>query len=244
MKDSISIHAAPKPSGSNKKLERCTPKQERSRAIVNAIKQAGLLILKEDGPSKLTTTRISDRAGVSVGSLYRYFSSKEEVVAAIYEEQTKDDLAFVERVTPWFDALKKMPLEVGIRKIIECSIERHRSMMSLHGEVYLKSHRDYSLGSQLSSSLLTTTIRDFLECNRDSLLINDLDKTAFLIARGLSGMLRMTLDEEPGYIKDDSFVEELVLLFTRYLCAETGYKHSIEAEMKPKGCPDWIDAAI
>src|SRR3982751_2095378 len=59
--------------------------QERSRATVDALVEATARILVKEGFDKASTNRIADKAGVSVGSLYQYFPSKEALVAAVIE---------------------------------------------------------------------------------------------------------------------------------------------------------------
>jgi AcrR family transcriptional regulator len=65
---------------------RKTPVQARSTASVRAIMQATIQVLLKDGKSKLTTTRIAQRAGVSVGTLYQYFPNKSSLLRALLQE--------------------------------------------------------------------------------------------------------------------------------------------------------------
>ena len=65
---------------------RKTPLQARSMVSVEAIMQATIQVLLKDGKSKLTTTRIALRAGVSVGTLYQYFPNKSSLLQAILAE--------------------------------------------------------------------------------------------------------------------------------------------------------------
>lgn len=48
------------------------PQQARALATAEALLDATLQVLVRDGYSRLTTTRVAERAGVSVGSLYQY----------------------------------------------------------------------------------------------------------------------------------------------------------------------------
>ncbi|MDZ4776156.1 MAG: helix-turn-helix domain-containing protein, partial [Alphaproteobacteria bacterium] len=57
-----------------------TPRQSRSAATFEAIIEAGARILREGGYEALTTNRVADLAGVSVGSLYQYFPNKEAIL--------------------------------------------------------------------------------------------------------------------------------------------------------------------
>jgi AcrR family transcriptional regulator len=52
---------------------------------VDAICQATIQVLLAEGPIDLTTTRVAERAGVSVGSLYQYFPNKEVLFLAVNE---------------------------------------------------------------------------------------------------------------------------------------------------------------
>jgi len=65
---------------------RKTPLQARSTASVAAIMQATIQVLLKDGRVKLTTTRIAERAGVSVGTLYQYFPNKRSLLQALLKE--------------------------------------------------------------------------------------------------------------------------------------------------------------
>jgi AcrR family transcriptional regulator len=51
--------------------------QERSRLTVDALLEATARILVKDSYDRASTNRIADAAGVSIGSLYQYFPSKE-----------------------------------------------------------------------------------------------------------------------------------------------------------------------
>lgn len=65
---------------------RKTPRQARSTATVEAIMQATIQVLLKEGKSKLTTTRIAGRAGVSVGTLYQYFPNKNSLLQELLKE--------------------------------------------------------------------------------------------------------------------------------------------------------------
>lgn len=58
------------------------PVQARSADTVDAILDATLQVLTRFGKEQLTTTRVADRAGVSVGTLYQYFPNKVALLQA------------------------------------------------------------------------------------------------------------------------------------------------------------------
>ena len=63
------------------------PRQARSRVTRAAIFEAAAQILEREGEARFTTNRVAERAGVSVGTLYQYFSSKHAILAALAREE-------------------------------------------------------------------------------------------------------------------------------------------------------------
>ncbi len=59
------------------------PVQDRSVATVEAIFDGTIQVLLASGLEKLTTTKVAERAGVSVGTLYQYFPNKESLLSAV-----------------------------------------------------------------------------------------------------------------------------------------------------------------
>jgi AcrR family transcriptional regulator len=59
------------------------PIQARSVASVDAILEATIQVLLQVGKERLTTTRVAERAGVSVGTLYQYFPNKGALLQAV-----------------------------------------------------------------------------------------------------------------------------------------------------------------
>jgi AcrR family transcriptional regulator len=65
---------------------RKTPVQARSTVTVEAIYEATFQVLLAVGPDRLTTTRVAERAGVSVGTLYQYFPNKQSLLLSVLEK--------------------------------------------------------------------------------------------------------------------------------------------------------------
>ena len=64
---------------------RKTPVQARSTVTVDAIFEATIQVLLIHGADRLTTTRVAERAGVSVGTLYQYYPNKQSLLFAVLE---------------------------------------------------------------------------------------------------------------------------------------------------------------
>lgn len=63
-------------------FQRRRPRQARSQLTYDSILQAALDVLARDGAGRLTTNRVAERAGVSIGTLYQYFPDKTAILLA------------------------------------------------------------------------------------------------------------------------------------------------------------------
>jgi AcrR family transcriptional regulator len=68
---------------------RKTPVQARSAITVQAIREATLQVLLNNGGERLTTTKVAERAGVSVGTLYQYYPNKQSLLFAVLDSHMK-----------------------------------------------------------------------------------------------------------------------------------------------------------
>ncbi len=64
-------------------MQRRMPVQERAERTLDKIFQATAQIMESDDEAALSTNKIAAAAGVSIGTLYQYFPTKEAVVAAM-----------------------------------------------------------------------------------------------------------------------------------------------------------------
>jgi AcrR family transcriptional regulator len=63
------------------------PKQARSTDLVAAILEAAAQVLAKEGATRFTTARVSERAGVSVGSIYQYFPNKAAILFRLQSDE-------------------------------------------------------------------------------------------------------------------------------------------------------------
>ncbi|MGI5485249.1 TetR family transcriptional regulator [Microtetraspora malaysiensis] len=108
------------------------PSQRRSARRVERMLDACAELLDEIGYEALTTTRIAERAGVAIGSVYQFFPDKRAITQALTRRHVELFVARVGRrfitedYTGWWDA---------VDSIIEEYVEMHRTVpgfRSLH----------------------------------------------------------------------------------------------------------------
>lgn len=74
------------------------PVQARSAATIEALHTAVIQVLTREGLNRCTTTRIAERAGMSVGSVYQYYPNRDAMLAAVLERHLSGIAEAVEAV--------------------------------------------------------------------------------------------------------------------------------------------------
>ncbi|MEZ4442363.1 MAG: TetR/AcrR family transcriptional regulator [Polyangiaceae bacterium] len=107
------------------------PRQARARATVEAILEATARILVRRGWAGTTTNHVAECAGVSVGTLYEYFPSKEALVHALVTRHLDEAEA---RLSALASGLATEPpsLEGLVRAIVATMLELHEAAPRLH----------------------------------------------------------------------------------------------------------------
>lgn len=76
--------------------------QSRARDTIDAIIEASRRIVYRDGVGGLTTNRVAELAGVSIGSLYQYFPGRDAVLHALVEREfnrtVDSNVAYIESI--------------------------------------------------------------------------------------------------------------------------------------------------
>lgn len=107
---------------------RKTPRQERSRVLVEAILDAASRILVLQGREGVTTNGVAVVAGVSIGSLYQYFSNREAIIAAVAQRHAHQ---IYHRVADE-DVSEAATLSDAIRQIVAALFASHTIDPGLH----------------------------------------------------------------------------------------------------------------
>ena len=106
------------------------PKQSRSRETVRAIVEATERIMVSESVDAVSTTRVAEVAGVSVGTLYEYFPSKEALVRAVEERSWASQLNALAAKLPELDLL---PVGEGLYQITILAMNMMGERADLHG---------------------------------------------------------------------------------------------------------------
>ncbi len=105
-------------------LRRRHPSQDRSRETVTVILRAAALLLVEQGFARTSTNTIAARAGVSIGSLYQYFGSKDAIFLELMGQHRRDVGALVNAHLTQLDD-PRVDLVAGLGKMMNDLVELH-----------------------------------------------------------------------------------------------------------------------
>jgi AcrR family transcriptional regulator len=160
--------------------------QKRSRLTVNALLEATARILVREGFDKASTNRIAEVAGVSVGSLYQYFPSKEALVAALIDRHGQE----VKRaVQAELAEAVNFPLQQAVRKLVAVAVKAHRIDPKLHRVLSEQIPRVGRLEKvETFNREYYALFRAYLESRRDEIRAVDLGLAAFVCVTSIEAL--------------------------------------------------------
>ncbi|MDA9496672.1 TetR/AcrR family transcriptional regulator [Bradyrhizobium sp. CCBAU 11357] len=165
--------------------------QERSRATVDALVEATARILIKEGFEKASTNRIAEIAGVSVGSLYQYFPSKEALVAAVIDRHN-DAIMTVVRAA--FAEVADLPIEKAVRRLVTVAIEAHHIDPNLHRVLAEQIPRSGHLAEvEAYSHEIHALVRAYLERHRKEIRKIDPALAAFMCVSTIEAIAHNTV---------------------------------------------------
>lgn len=198
---------------------RKTPVQRRSREMLETILQAATRVLIREGYTRTTTNRIAAAAGISVGSLYQYFPSKDALVVALLRRHRESMLRVL---TTHLDGLTATtPVETTVRALVRAMLEAHGVNPRLHRvmiEQVLRKDARAEVGDfePRVEELLASALHTY----RDRLCIRNVDLAAFILVRMMLGVAHAAVVDNPERARDPRLVDELGDVVLRYLVSE------------------------
>ncbi|HEX7035559.1 MAG TPA: TetR/AcrR family transcriptional regulator [Pseudomonadales bacterium] len=185
---------------------------------MDALIGATARILVREGYDKASTNRIAEVAGVSVGSLYQYFPSKEALVAAVIDRHNEQLMQIVRGVLA---EVAELPIEAAIRRIVSVAVEAHRVDPKLHRVLTEQIPRLGKLENIGAFSRETQALfRTLLERHRNELRVTDLELAAFVCVTSVEALTHHAVLHRPEFLSKEAaeaLIDEATRLVVRYL---------------------------
>ncbi len=193
---------------------RKTPVQARSTVTVAAISEAAVQVLLMHGLERLTTTRVAERAGVSVGTLYQYYPNKQALLLAVLEQHLARVTSALERVCV---LQRYQSIEVMVPALVEvfvtAKLERADISVAL-----------YSIAAVLGGPCLVIGMAQRSRKALEAMLVtvpgrtfHDVTFTAMMLAATLAGTTRAVLEAGATPKMVSQLRKELTILTRSYL---------------------------
>jgi len=206
---------------------RKSPTQLRSRATVDAIVDATARVLVRDGYDALSTNRVAQEAGVSVGSLYQYFPGKEALVAAVMEQyasRMQENIAARMANAPPAATAEDMATEM-----IRAMLAAQQAEPRLHQALVEQVPR---IGALRRLHELFTNYERLVEAwlleNVERIEVKDAKMAAFVLVAAVEGLVNRATLDRPDLVASGKLEEHILRLVLAYVVPS--YAASASAE--------------
>jgi AcrR family transcriptional regulator len=205
---------------------RRVPSQKRSKETVDAVFEAAIRELGKGDPNAVNVNRVAEVAGVSIGSLYQYFPSKEALLSSLISRFMRSrfetimkmirDVEEEERATG-----KLVPLETIMTRLVSGTVSLNKKALPIERSLIAWFARVGSLDA------LTDVDREFTERMADALRIlkgriRDVDEAiaARVLLQSIRAVVLTAILQEPSLLDGDALAKELAIMATRYLAPD------------------------
>lgn len=187
---------------------RKTPRQRRASGTVEILVEAAFQVLGQDGGQRFSTTAVAERAGVSIGTLYQYFSRKEDLLVAVARRELRALLAGIERelAEPPGDHRIRAVARAVLGAFREAATGRRASLRLLLGYV---DRGEIAAEARVFTAELARELSGQRQLGVEA---------TFVLTRAVLGVAGAALTEDQD-LSPQRLEDELVLLIQRYLGA-------------------------
>ncbi len=171
-----------------------------------------------EGFDKASTNRIAEVAGVSVGSLYQYFPTKEALVAAVIGRHQQE---IMQTVRSELREILVQPLQQAVRKLVAVAIKAHQVDPKLHRVLAEQIPRVGALEKLEAFNRENFTLfRTYLESHRGELGVEDLELASFVCVTSIEALTHNAVLHYSKMLSDErmgALIDEGARLVTGYL---------------------------
>ncbi len=193
-------------------------RRKSGRAIVDAIVEATERLITESGMDGLTTARIAEVSGVSVGSIYQYFESKEAILGELARR-------IEVRAAEHFVAAMGEASDLGTQIKRAVDTLREPGMGDLSMRRLVRQHVPAAWierSEHQTDSKVEGLVRTMLEQHAAEVREGDLDLMAFVVTKTVEQVIEAAVRDRPELVEDPAFGRELEHLIAAYLRPASG----------------------
>jgi AcrR family transcriptional regulator len=198
-----------------KTAPRRAPRQKRSAETIDVLLTATERVLGKDGFAAATTNRIAEAAGVSIGTLYHYFPTKEALIEALVHRMWADELRIMESHAGALDA---GPLAVAVRRIVDGLVAIVRRRQELYKRWFAEASHlgQLSVGLEMADRAIAM-LRASLERRRGELRPANVAFAADFVIKMALAAVRTAARDYPAELASGELSAAVADMLTRYL---------------------------
>jgi len=183
------------------------PRQGRARETVDVILEAAAQVLEARGEPGFNTNAVAERAGVSIGTVYRYFPDKQAILVTLALRETETHHGRV--VSALKDRQGVARDRAMIRAFVEAFAGRDRARRVAVSA--LLAQADHAgLAERFAAAEASLTDAHGRPLTRVQ---------AFVLSRAIHGAMRAAVLEGVDFLRSQAFEDELVRLSRAYLAS-------------------------
>jgi AcrR family transcriptional regulator len=187
---------------------RKSPTQARAQGTLDTILEASAQILQKEGEAALTTNRIAEHAGFSIGTLYQYFPNREAILAAMAAREQAHILGKLETVLARLDPADPEPM---VREAVRALLGAFRGRHGVRRAVILSVMRRLPDGP-LASAGIAEPLLAAVEARNVGRAPPLGEAGRFVLLRAITGAVRAAAIERSPLLGTPAFEDALVRL--------------------------------
>lgn len=182
--------------------------------MVDTIHQATLQLIAEDGIERISTRKIADRAGISVGTFYHYYADKAEVLTALERQFVRDLLASLGAATA-----ELVQLEIG--SAVRAIARIYHEQLTRDDGCWLVLHRQMlRRGVEFTGDVegyLSQVAIQYLNHHPDLAQVKDFPRVVYILLNACAFNLMRHAENPPPHIASASLIDGLVDMCVAYV---------------------------
>lgn len=195
------------------------PQQERSQQMVTALIEATALCISKYGLDAVTTPKIAELAGVSVGSLYQYFNDKQALIEALIEQGTHEVVKALQGLIAQIES-------DSLEEIVKQSIQYGFSLLGQSDGLYLEIVKNWHrLPMQKMVDVMQSFSLDFgrlfFTKHYQTHSIQNLHVKFFIIVNSTLFTMMQSMSGQNTMINQEDITNELTDMIVGYLQQES-----------------------
>ncbi|GGB56305.1 TetR family transcriptional regulator [Roseibium aquae] len=193
------------------------PKQQRARQTLDHFYEATAQLLQSGESNTVTTNHIADRAGFSIGTLYRYFPNKRAILHGLamreMERQEAAALAMLEASegTTGRELVRQL-IDFHLNAFGGRSRTRRRMILNMIND---RDATKLIVRAQRGQVRLLRLLQDMLAAREPDRYRKLTDSQLHIVSAGLSGAIRVSVLTAPEILEDSCFGRDLSDLVER-----------------------------